>query len=121
MSEQIKIKADKEVISEYIKNFEKGLLQVPAFQRNFVWTNEKKLDLFDSIKKGYPIGSVLLWQPYFEKEEFYDDFSGDKLGSYHIPDRNPNSFFILDGFQRLSTLIHLFVLPFQDVTNNLLK
>jgi uncharacterized protein with ParB-like and HNH nuclease domain len=111
MNEQIKIKADKDKISEYIKNFEKGLLQVPAFQRDFVWTNEKKLDLFDSIKKGYPIGSVLLWQPFFEKEEFYDDFSGDKLGSYPIPERNTNSFFILDGFQRLSTLIGCLLHP----------
>jgi uncharacterized protein with ParB-like and HNH nuclease domain len=111
MNEQIKIKADKDKISEYIKNFEKGLLQVPAFQRNFVWTNEKKLDLFDSIKKGYPIGSVLLWQPFFEKEEFYDDFSGDRLGSYPIPERNSNSFFILDGFQRLSTLIGCLLHP----------
>lgn len=111
MSEQIKIKADKDKISEYINNFEKGLLQVPAFQRNFVWTNEKKLDLFDSIKKGYPIGSVLLWQPFFEKEEFYDDFSGDKLGSYPIPERSSNSFFILDGFQRLSTLIGCLLHP----------
>jgi uncharacterized protein with ParB-like and HNH nuclease domain len=111
MSEQIKIKADKDKISEYINNFEKGLLQVPAFQRDFVWTNEKKLDLFDSIKKGYPIGSVLLWQPFFEKEEFYDNFSGDKLGSYPIPERNANSFFILDGFQRLSTLIGCLLHP----------
>jgi uncharacterized protein with ParB-like and HNH nuclease domain len=111
MNEQIKIKADKDKISEYIKNFEKGLLQVPAFQRNFVWTNEKKLDLFDSIKKGYPIGSVLLWQPFFDKEEFYDDFSGDKLGSYPIPNRSTNSFFILDGFQRLSTLIGCLLHP----------
>lgn len=111
MSEQIKIKADKDKISEYILNFEKGLLQVPAFQRNFVWTNEKKLDLFDSIKKGYPIGSVLLWQPFFENEEFYDDFSGDRLGSYPIPSRSANSFFILDGFQRLSTLIGCLLHP----------
>lgn len=111
MSEQIKIKADKDKISEYIINFEKGLLQVPAFQRDFVWTNDKKLDLFDSIKKGYPIGSVLLWQPLFENEDFYEDFSGDKLGSYPIPKRSPNSFFILDGFQRLSTLIGCLLHP----------
>ena len=111
MSEQIKIKADKEVISEYIINFEKGLLQVPAFQRNFVWTNDKKLELFDSIKKGYPIGSVLLWQPLFENEEFYENFSSDKLGSYPIPNRSTSSFFILDGFQRLSTLIGCLLHP----------
>lgn len=111
MSEQIKIKADKDKISEYIINFEKGLIQVPAFQRDFVWTNEKKLDLFDSIKKGYPIGSVLLWRPLFDDEKFYEDFSGDRLGSYNIPTRSANSWFILDGFQRLSTLIGCLLNP----------
>lgn len=76
MSQSISIKPDKARISEYISDFEKGLIQVPAFQRDFVWNNEKKLDLFDSIKKGYPIGSILLWQPNFEKEEYYDNFGG---------------------------------------------
>jgi uncharacterized protein with ParB-like and HNH nuclease domain len=111
MSQQISIRPDKNRLSEYILNFEKGNLQVPAFQRDFVWNNEKKLDLFDSIKKGYPIGSVLLWQPNFEKEEDYERFGGEKLGAYEIPKRNQNSFYILDGFQRLSTLIGCLLHP----------
>ena len=111
MSEQINIRPDKDKISSYISNFEKGNLQVPAFQRKFVWNNEKKLDLFDSIKRGYPIGSVLLWQPNFESEEDYEKFGGEKLGAYYIPKRNANSFYILDGFQRLSTLIGCLLHP----------
>ncbi len=111
MSEQINIRPDKDKISSYISNFEKGNLQVPAFQRKFVWNNEKKLDLFDSIKRGYPIGSVLLWQPNFESEDDYQRFGGEKLGGYCIPKRNTNSFYILDGFQRLSTLIGCLLHP----------
>lgn len=111
MNEQLTIKADKEDISQYILNFEKGNLQVPAFQRDFVWTNEKKLDLFDSIKKGYPIGSILLWRPNFDSEEEYENFGGGKLGAYKIPLRTSNSFYILDGFQRLSTLIGCLLHP----------
>lgn len=111
MSEQINIRPDKDKIASYITNFEKGNLQVPAFQRKFVWNNEKKLDLFDSIKRGYPIGSVLLWKPNFESEEDYEKFGGDKLGAYYIPKRNSNSFYILDGFQRLSTLIGCLLHP----------
>jgi uncharacterized protein with ParB-like and HNH nuclease domain len=65
MTERIQIKTDKASISEYIQDFERGNLQVPAFQRAFVWNNEKKLELFDSIKKGFPIGSLLLWNPAF--------------------------------------------------------
>ena len=111
MSEQLNIRPDKDKISSYIANFEKGNLQVPAFQRKFVWNNEKKLDLFDSIKRGYPIGSVLLWQPNFESDEDYQKFGGEKLGAYCIPRRNSNSFYILDGFQRLSTLIGCLLHP----------
>lgn len=111
MNGSIKIKADKEELSEYISNFEKGGLQVPAFQRDFVWSNDKKLELFDSIKKGYPIGSILLWQPKFEKEEDYENFGSEEMGSYSTPKRNADSFYILDGFQRLSTLIGCLLHP----------
>jgi uncharacterized protein with ParB-like and HNH nuclease domain len=105
MSNKIRIKADKKRLSEYIEDFEKGNLQVPAFQRDFVWTNEQKLELFNSINKGYPIGSIILWHPDFENEENYNKFGGKELGSYLIPPRSNDFFYIIDGFQRLSTLI----------------
>jgi len=111
MTDKIKIKPDKQSLPEYINDFEKGGLQVPAFQRDFLWTNEKKLELFDSIKKGYPIGSILLWQPYFDNDEDYGNFGSDKLGSYETPSRTNNSFYILDGFQRLSTLLGCLIHP----------
>lgn len=111
MNDKISIKPDIKKLSGYITDFEKGNLQVPAFQRDFVWTNDKKLELFRSIKKGFPIGSILLWQPNFEKEEDYDNFGSDELGSYQTPKRNSKSFYILDGFQRLSTLIGCLLHP----------
>lgn len=111
MNNNIKIKTDKDKLSDYISNFEKGNLQVPAFQRDFVWTNDKKLELLDSIKKGYPIGSILLWRPDFESEEDYEKFGTEKIGAYATPKRNMNSLYILDGFQRLSTLIGCLLHP----------
>lgn len=111
MNNKIKIKPEKEKLIEYVNSFEKGNLQVPAFQRAFVWANEKKLDLFDSIKRGYPIGSVLLWKPNFENEGDYDRFGTESLGAYKTPKRTSNSFYILDGFQRLSTLIGCLIHP----------
>ena len=111
MNNQIEIKTDKDKISGYINKFEKGLLQVPAFQRDFVWENEDKINLFDSIKRNYPVGSILLWQPEFDSQEEYDDFSGDELGAYDIPKRKFNSLYILDGYQRLSTLIGCLLHP----------
>lgn len=108
---ELSIKPDKENLAQYIVNFEKGNLQVPAFQRAFVWEDDKKLALFDSIKKGYPIGSVLLWKPNFDKQEDYDNFGAESLGAYKTPPRTPESFYILDGFQRLSTLIGCLLHP----------
>lgn len=111
MSENISIKADKDKLLNYVKDFEEGKIQVPAFQRDFVWTNEKKLDLFDSIKKGYPIGSVLFWRPDFKTEEDYEKFGSERIGAYLTPKRIPTSLYILDGYQRLSTLIGCLLNP----------
>jgi|JI10StandDraft_1071094.scaffolds.fasta_scaffold23531_4 uncharacterized protein with ParB-like and HNH nuclease domain len=111
MTERIQIKTDKASISEYIQDFERGNLQVPAFQRAFVWNNEKKLELFDSIRKGFPIGSLLLWNPDFDTDRDYENFGNYSLGAYELPKRNFHSFYILDGFQRLSTLVGCLLNP----------
>ena len=39
-----------------------GTIRLPKFQRDFVWTRQQVLDLLDSIARGYPIGSFLLWK-----------------------------------------------------------
>lgn len=83
----------------YLEDIEKGLIQIPAFQRDFIWKNNDKLDLFDSLQRGFPIGSILFWKP--EEEEFA---SGPKIGPYSIPTEANEYFYVLDGFQRLSTL-----------------
>ena len=35
---------------------------LPAIQREFVWTRDQMIRLFDSIMKDYPIGSFLFWE-----------------------------------------------------------
>lgn len=94
----------------YLEDFEKGVIRIPAFQRDFVWDNEKKLELFDSIKRGYPIGSILFWRP---ENNFEDnsDFEIKNIGAYIIPERTSDFFYILDGFQRLSTLFGCLINP----------
>jgi hypothetical protein len=101
MSSTLKIDTRVRRLIFYIEDVEKGLLQIPPFQRDKAWDNNKRKDLFDSLKNGYPIGSVLLWKPQdsiFEK-------SLDKVGPYTVDIEDvPNFFYILDGFQRLATL-----------------
>jgi uncharacterized protein (DUF2164 family) len=95
----------------YLGDFEKGIIRVPAFQRNFEWENSKKIKLFDSIKEGYPIGSILFWRPDFNKLDDFTNFESNKIGSYYLPDRAMDYFYILDGYQRLSTLFGCLVDP----------
>lgn len=121
MTERIQIKTDKASISEYIQDFERGNLQVPAFQRAFVWNNEKKLELFDSIRKGFPIGSLLLWNPAFATDQDYEKFGNYSLGAYELPKRTVHSFYILDGFQRLSTLIGCLINPDRAKTKGIIR
>ena len=35
---------------------------LPAIQREFVWGTDQIAALFDSLMKGYPIGSFLFWK-----------------------------------------------------------
>lgn len=77
-----------------------GRLRVPNFQRPFVWRPDQMLDLFDSIERGYPIGSILLW----ETTDTVDSLSS--IGDVPIPAAPTNRpvSYVLDGHQRLSTL-----------------
>jgi hypothetical protein len=90
----------------YIEDIEKGLIQIPAFQRDFIWKTNDKINLFDSLKRGYPIGSILFWRP--ENEKFGRN---SEIGPFTIPDSNGEYFYILDGFQRLSTLFGCLINP----------
>lgn len=48
--------------SDLIHDIENGFIKIPQFQREFVWTKEKSAKLLDSIFKGYPIGTVIIWK-----------------------------------------------------------
>lgn len=40
----------------------RGQIRVPHFQRDFRWQRTDVIRLFDSIVRGYPVGSLLLWR-----------------------------------------------------------
>ena len=86
---------------------------LPDIQREFVWSAKKVERLFDSLMRGYPIGSFLFWKlDETSKTNFrFYDFIRD----YHARDKkhNPvastkktdnNLTAILDGQQRLTAL-----------------
>jgi len=78
-----------------------GDLGLPDLQRPFVWSNSKVRDLFDSLYKGYPIGSYLLWRN--------SNLNGKThhIGTDKKEHDEPN-LLIIDGQQRLTALYSVF-------------
>src|SRR4051812_863184 len=49
-------------IEEMLTAIHKRDYLMPAIQREFVWGTEQITKLVDSLMRGYPVGSFLLWQ-----------------------------------------------------------
>lgn len=85
---------------------------MPAIQREFVWSTNQITKLFDSIMRGYPVGSFLLWDVKRETAQSYTFY--EFLTNFHERD-NPyagkatvpagaGTTAVLDGQQRLTSL-----------------
>lgn len=87
-------------INEIVKSITDGEYRIPRFQRDFVWDLKKSAALLDSIFKGFPISSVILWKTKNELSEIRN------LGGVVIPGRDTGRYtsYIIDGQQRLTSL-----------------
>lgn len=87
-------------INEIVKCITDGEYRIPRFQRDFVWDIKKSAALLDSIFKGFPISSVILWKTKNELSEIRN------LGGVVIPGRDTGRYtsYIIDGQQRLTSL-----------------
>ncbi len=91
-------------IEEIIGKLKRGELRIPAFQRGFVWSPDDVAFLMDSIYKGYPFGSVLLWRT---KTKLTQERN---LGPFSIPEPQADYpiDYVLDGQQRLTSILGVF-------------
>lgn len=76
-----------------------GRLRVPHFQRNFVWDADDVRKLFDSIWRGFPLGTLLLWR--HEAIDRIAEFGPIALDVGPQPD----ALWVVDGQQRLTSLL----------------
>lgn len=87
---------------------------LPNIQRAFVWKEEQIIKLFDSLLRGYPIGTFLFWSTkdnnirrrkfinnYYKK--YSKDFNIKKLGLEDTSSPR-DIILVLDGQQRLQSL-----------------
>ena len=99
---------DKRKVTGLVEAAYEGKICLPNFQRDFVWTREEVADLVRSIVRGYFIGSLLLLRCDANNPPFAPVF----LRGSEPPRREPRpELLILDGQQRLSSLIYALTAP----------
>jgi hypothetical protein len=99
---------DKRKVVGLVEQALDGKICLPNFQRDFIWTREEVADLVRSIVRGYFIGSLLLLRCDANSPPFAPIF----LRGANPPLREPRpELLILDGQQRLSSLIYALTAP----------
>ncbi|CAM3097710.1 GmrSD restriction endonuclease domain-containing protein [Rariglobus hedericola] len=93
-------KPDSKKYADLISDIEKGIIKIPKFQREFVWGIDKTANLLDSILKGYPIGTFILWKT---NERINDIKNVGNLDIPPTPDGTKVEY-VLDGQQRITSL-----------------
>ncbi|MEQ1935757.1 MAG: DUF262 domain-containing protein, partial [Fimbriimonadaceae bacterium] len=91
-------------IREVVDHILGGRVRIPAFQRGFVWDSDLVAYLMDSLYRGYPFGSVLLWRT---RQQLRTERA---LGPFELPARDPEYpiDYVLDGQQRLTSIFGVF-------------
>lgn len=101
-------------IQEALAAINDGSYLLPAIQRKFVWSSHQICVLFDSIMRGYPINSFMMWEvnspeiknnyKFYEFLRFYCQRFSDE--NPHKPTNASYPAFkaIIDGQQRLTSL-----------------
>lgn len=84
-----------EDVVRHIDDATLGVLNIPEFQRKYVWRPSKVVDLVDSLWRAYPIGSLLLWESTYDSPQ-------TALGDHQ------RNLWIVDGQQRVTSLAILF-------------
>jgi hypothetical protein len=84
-------------IGTLVDMYKRGEMRLPEIQRHYVWRATRVRDLLDSLYRGYPSGSILMWETDepiptrdFAIKQESTAFAGRKL--------------LLDGQQRLTSL-----------------
>lgn len=97
-----------------LEDVQRGHIRVPRFQRPFVWSNEQRIELLRSIRDSMPIGSLLVWRTATIKLATFPTVGPHQLPP--IADNAPATGwqYLLDGHQRVSTLLGLLLAPLQQ-------
>lgn len=82
-------------LTHLVEDIKHGNIALPDIQRPFVWSSAKTRDLFDSLYRGYPVGTLMFWE------------TGAEVGTRQVgggDNAKVAKLLIVDGQQRLTSL-----------------
>lgn len=99
------LEANRFTVKRVLELAQRGALRVPPFQRPLRWRRADHLLLLDSLYRGYPVGTLLLWRRAAKKATLsFGEFS------VHAPEMQ-DAFWIVDGQQRITAIVGCFLRP----------
>ncbi|MBI5670658.1 MAG: DUF262 domain-containing protein [Chloroflexi bacterium] len=104
----MEIMPDKRKLVGLVEQAYAGKLCLPEFQRDFVWTHDAVADLVRSVLRGFYVGSLLLLRCDPQRPPFAPTYLRGANPLYQEP--RPE-LLILDGQQRLTSLIYALTAP----------
>jgi uncharacterized protein with ParB-like and HNH nuclease domain len=112
MSQKFSMEPRVSFLTELLKEIDDCTLQIPRFQREFVWAWEQQRDLLCSIYEGLPIGAILVWSTRLTNIKSYSS-----IGPFKLNNPMQDSYYkmyIMDGLQRMTTLYTTLLHPIND-------
>lgn len=88
----------KEDLKDLLRKVEEGKLQLPDFQRDYVWGDDDVQSLIASIAKGFPVGALLTLETGGEVAFKPRTLAGVEKANLHPEE------LLLDGQQRMTSL-----------------
>lgn len=85
-------------VEDVLDRLRAGSIRIPEFQRPLKWKREDNRLFFDSLLRGYPVGSLLVW-------ERPEEAGTVRLGPFEtVAPSDARAWRIVDGQQRLTAL-----------------
>lgn len=104
------------VLREILKEVNDGLIQLPDFQRDWVWDDNRIKSLIVSLANNYPVGALMFLETGGEINFSYRKFKGVEDNFEKIP-----SNLVLDGQQRITSILNAMYLTNPVETQNVQK
>ncbi|HNI74644.1 MAG TPA: DUF262 domain-containing protein, partial [Accumulibacter sp.] len=95
-------------VQDLLEGVASGRVRIPSFQRGLKWDRMDARLLLESLFRGYPVGTLLLWEAAAPAGEV-------RFGSLTLPaPQMQNALWVVDGQQRMVSLARILLAADQD-------